>query len=52
MKKRLGRASDSGAAYVLIIGDDELKRGEVQLKDLASGEQRSVALGNVAAELG
>jgi histidyl-tRNA synthetase len=52
MKKRLGRASDAGASYVLIIGDDELKRGEAQLKDLASGEQRSVALENVAEELG
>ena len=51
MKKRLGRASDAGAAYVLIIGDDELQRGQAQLKDLASGEQRSVALDDVAAEL-
>ena len=24
----------SGAAYALIIGDDELERGEAQLKDL------------------
>jgi histidyl-tRNA synthetase len=52
MKKRLSRASDAGAAYVLIIGDDELNRGEAQLKDLATGEQRSVSLENVAAELG
>jgi len=44
MKKRLSRANDSGAAYALIIGDDELARGEAQLKDLASGEQRSVSL--------
>jgi len=44
MKKRLSRANDAGAAYALIIGDDELERGEAQLKDLASGEQRSVSL--------
>jgi histidyl-tRNA synthetase len=44
MKKRLGRASTSGARYALIIGDDELDRGEAQLKDLASGEQRPVSL--------
>jgi histidyl-tRNA synthetase len=44
MKKRLGRANDSGASYALIIGDDELDRGEAQLKDLASGEQRAVSL--------
>ena len=44
MKKRLGRANASGAAYALILGDDELDRGEAQLKHLASGEQRSVSL--------
>ena len=44
MKKRLGRANDSGAAYALIVGDDELDRGEVQLKTLATGEQRGVSL--------
>jgi histidyl-tRNA synthetase len=44
MKKRLSRANDAGAAYALIIGDDELDRGEAQLKILATGEQRAVSL--------
>ena len=44
MKKRLSRANEAGAAFALIIGDDELGRREGQLKDLASGEQRSVSL--------
>ena len=44
MKKRLGRANASGAKYALIIGDDELDRGEAQLKDLSTGEQKSVSL--------
>ena len=44
MKKRLSRANSAGAKYALIIGDDELDRGEAQLKDLASGEQRAVSL--------
>ena len=44
MKKRLGRANEAGALFALIIGDDELERGEAQLKDLASGEQRAVSL--------
>jgi histidyl-tRNA synthetase len=48
MKKRLSRANEAGAAYALIIGDDELDRGEAQLKDLTTGEQRSVALDHVA----
>jgi histidyl-tRNA synthetase len=51
MKKRLSRANDAGAAFALIIGDDELERGEAQLKDLASGEQRAVSLDLVAEAL-
>lgn len=52
MKKRLARANSSGAAYALIIGDDELDRGEAQLKDLTSGEQRSVSLDLLAETIG
>jgi histidyl-tRNA synthetase len=48
MKKRLSRANEAGAAYALIIGDDELDRGEAQLKDLTTGEQRSVSLDLIA----
>lgn len=44
MKKRLSRANEAGAAFALIIGDDEIERGEAQLKDLATGEQRAVSL--------
>ena len=44
MKKRMSRANAAGAKYALIIGDDELDRGEAQLKDLATGEQRPVSL--------
>ena len=52
MKKRLSRANDAGAAFALIIGDDELDRGEAQLKDLESGEQRAVSLDLLAEALG
>ena len=51
MKKRLGRANDAGAAYAVIIGDDELDRGEAQLKNLESGEQRAVSLDLLAEAL-
>jgi histidyl-tRNA synthetase len=47
MKKRLSRANDSGAGFALIIGDVELDSGEVQLKDLATGEQQSVAFDRI-----
>jgi histidyl-tRNA synthetase len=52
MKKRLSRANEAGAAYALIIGDDELERGEAQLKDLSTGEQRAVSLDLVAEAIG
>ena len=51
MKKRMSRASASGAARALIIGDDELARNEAQLKDLDSGAQRSVPLQGVVEAL-
>jgi histidyl-tRNA synthetase len=51
MKKRLSRANDAGAAYAVIIGDDELDRGEAQLKNLESGEQRAVSLDQLAEAL-
>jgi histidyl-tRNA synthetase len=52
MKKRLSRANDAGAAFALIIGDDELERGEAQLKDLSTGEQRAVSLDLIAEAIG
>ena len=52
MKKRLSRANAAGARYALIIGDDELDRGEAQLKDLTSGEQRSVSLDLIVDAIG
>jgi len=51
MKKRLSRANAAGAAYALIIGDNELDAGEAQLKNLATGEQRSVSLDLIAEAL-
>ena len=48
MKKRMSRANASGAALALILGDDELERGEAQLKDLVTGEQRAISLDRVS----
>lgn len=42
MKSLFRRADRSGAALALIIGDDELARDEVTVKDLRSGDQRCV----------
>jgi histidyl-tRNA synthetase len=51
MKKRLGRANDAGAAFALIIGEVELDSGEVQVKNLATGDQRSVSFDGIAEAL-
>jgi histidyl-tRNA synthetase len=44
LKKRMSKANAAGAAYALILGDEELASGEGQLKTLATGEQRKVSL--------
>ena len=53
--KDLGKAfkyADSRRArYVAVIGEDELSRGEVKIKDLSSGEQRSVSRASVTSAL-
>lgn len=48
MKKRMQKAGASGARYAVIIGDEELSRGEAALKDLQSGEQKNVAIAALA----
>ncbi|MCW5737269.1 MAG: histidine--tRNA ligase [Enhydrobacter sp.] len=44
MKRRMQRANKLNARAAVILGDDELAKGVVQLKDLDSGEQREVPL--------
>jgi histidyl-tRNA synthetase len=51
MKKAMAQASQSRARYALIIGEDEVASGRYSLKDLASGQQESLALEAVAAKL-
>jgi histidyl-tRNA synthetase len=51
MKKRMSAAGKSGAALALILGDDELARSEVTVKDLASGAQESVRLDHIGDDL-
>lgn len=42
LKGAMRRANDLHAGYVVIIGEDELKKNAVTLKDMASGGQREV----------
>lgn len=51
MKKRMQRANASGASWAVIIGEDELTRGEAGLRDLRSGEQQAVPLAGLVEKL-
>ena len=42
LKGAMRQANDLGARFVLILGEDELKKGVITLKDMSSGEQREV----------
>ncbi len=48
MKRRMQKADSSGARYAIILGDDEIARGEAAVKDLKTGEQKSVAMDGLA----
>ena len=42
MKKQIGYADSLGASWFAVIGESELAEGKVTLKNLATGEQKSV----------
>jgi histidyl-tRNA synthetase len=47
LKSQLRQANSLGARYVVIIGDQELKAGRVQLRDMSTSGQREVPLENL-----
>jgi histidyl-tRNA synthetase len=49
--KQFKYASSRGIAFVAILGDDERARGEVAIKDMRSGEQRSLKREDAAVTL-
>jgi histidyl-tRNA synthetase len=51
LRAQLRYANSLEAPYALILGEDEMKRGSVVLRDMAKGEQREVPVQGVAAEL-
>jgi histidyl-tRNA synthetase len=50
LKKPFARADKLGIPWVLLIGPEELERGEVRLKHLPSGGQRSLGRGALLAD--
>ncbi|MDG2480425.1 MAG: histidine--tRNA ligase [Alphaproteobacteria bacterium] len=48
LKRRMQRANKAQASHALILGDDELERGVVILRDLDSGEQTELSIDRVS----
>ena len=46
--KQLKRAGKSGARWAVLIGDEEASSGQLQRKDLNSGESSTIALQSLA----
>ncbi len=51
MKAQLKSADRLEARYTAILGDDELNAGVIALKEMATGEQKSVPIASLAEEL-
>ncbi|MNJ28653.1 histidine--tRNA ligase [Paenibacillus bouchesdurhonensis] len=51
MKAQMKSADRMKARYTAILGDDELERGEIALKSMETGEQRTVKLAELVNEL-
>ena len=47
LKAQMRTANKSGARWCLLLGPDEIAKGEVQVKDMADGGQSAVALDDV-----
>ena len=48
LKAQMREANRQKAEKVLIIGEEEMKKGKALLKDMQSGEQEEISLGDVA----
>ncbi len=44
LKAQMRRANKLNAKSVVIVGDEEIKKGEAQIKDMLTGEQRTVRI--------
>ena len=50
-KGQFKQADRSGASFAAILGEDELSRGTIKVRDMASGEEREVSVADGATEL-
>ncbi|MFN5910807.1 MAG: His/Gly/Thr/Pro-type tRNA ligase C-terminal domain-containing protein, partial [Bacteroidota bacterium] len=44
MQKQMKYANDRGARFVALVGENELNEGQVQLKNMESGEQEKLSI--------
>ena len=51
LKGQMRRANDLGAGWTAIIGDDEIKKGIIALKDMQAGSQAEISLDNFVEEV-
>ena len=51
LKSQMRRADKLKAAYVLIVGDDELAKGKAVWRNMASKQQEEISLDSVEVEL-
>ena len=51
IKKSLALANKLGARWTLIVGDDEVKRGLFQIKDMQTGRQEEFPVGRLMEEM-
>ncbi len=51
VKKQFEQANKLGAAFVLVLGEEEMKSGEVTIKDMATGAQARVSKDRLVEEL-
>ena len=50
-KGQFKQADRSGAAFAAVLGEDELSRGTIKVRDMSSGEEREVGVADGAGEL-
>ena len=51
MQKQMKYANDKGVEFVALVGENEIKGGKIQLKDMHSGEQNLFTIEELIAHI-
>jgi histidyl-tRNA synthetase len=52
IKKQMSYADSNRIPFVALVGEDELSKGLITLKDMVSGEQKQLSLNSILEALG